>query len=181
MSWKRGPKKAKPVVEDIEKIPEDGAVLWSDMPSRLKPTIRQQKPIEREKLEEVELKPSKIQKSTIERETLEDVSLKPVSKDVTEETQIAEITEIDEEGEKEKQKSKTAVKVKKSKEKETDADKEINAHLEVETIEEVSHAYNLTRHLKIFCYHFHDNFVLLKKLLIQLHRHMKNTLNKHRQ
>lgn len=138
VSWKRGPKKGQPVFDDIEKKPEEGGIPWIDMPSRLKPTIRQQKPIEREKLEEVELKPSKVQKSTIERETLEDVSLKPVPKDVTEESQVAEIFESDDEMETEKPRTKKVIKAKKVRNTETVANEEDRAYLEVEQIEEVS-------------------------------------------
>lgn len=108
------------------------------MPSRLKPTIRQQKPIEREKLEEVELKPSKVQKSTIERETLEDVSLKPVPKDISEEPHVAEIFESDDEMEKEKPRTKKVIKARKVRNTETVANEEDRAYLEVEQIEEVS-------------------------------------------
>lgn len=133
--WKRGPKSKPKQDEVIEKKPEDGGVPWIDMPSKLKPTVRQTKLIEREKLEEVELKPSKIQKSTIEKESLEDVSLKPLPKQVIEDNLTAETSTVEEdEKTTEKHKFKKIVKVKKTQEKEITSHEEDNMILDVDTV-----------------------------------------------
>lgn len=110
------------------------------MPTKLKPTVRQFKPIEREKLEEIELKPSKIQKSVIDKDTLEDVALNPVPKDITDEGQVAEISEyIEATPEVEKRIIKKVIKVKKPKDKEDIQDVEDSTILDVKEVEEVSH------------------------------------------
>lgn len=135
--WKRGPKQKPKQDEIIEKKPEEGGVPWTDMPLKLKPTVRQTKLIEREKLEEVELKPSKIQKSAIEKEMLEDVSLKPVPKQVTEDSQVAEVSTVEEDDEETVEKRKVVkkvVKVKKTQDKETISHEEDSALLEVDTV-----------------------------------------------
>lgn len=83
--WKRGPKK--PTEEAVIDKKPDEELSWIDRPTKLKPVIRQQKPIEREKIEEVELKPTKREKLPIDKTELEDVTLKPLD---VKETQVVE-------------------------------------------------------------------------------------------
>lgn len=105
------------------------------MPSKLKPTLRQNKLIEREKLEEVELKPSKILKSTIEKEMLEDVSLKPVPKQVTDESLTTQVLKIKKDAETiEKLKIEKDVIVSKTQDKKIISHKEESILLDVETV-----------------------------------------------
>ena len=79
--WQRG-KKEKAKVEGEPEESKTEEVPWNQKVGQLKKTQKSSKPIEKEKVENVELKPSKVQKSDIEKPELEEVGLKHIKKPI---------------------------------------------------------------------------------------------------